>query len=92
MSATEVTDYFLEERKNLVSRVENSKNMQICLNLDGYFSSAGQHFSPYAGHIFQQFCFSFWSCRLNHKSSLIHQEYDQECLKAVCKSDAGNLK
>jgi len=41
MSATEVTDYFSERRKTLVSRVENSKNVQICLNLDGCFSSVG---------------------------------------------------
>lgn len=89
MSATEVTDYFLEGTKTLVSRVENSKTMQICVNLDAYLSPVGKHSSPYVGKLFQQFYFSFWNCRLNHKSSLI--DGDQECLKAVCKLNAGNV-
>lgn len=92
MPATEVTDCFLEGRKTLVSRVEKSKTMQIHVNLHAYFSSVGQHSSPYVGKIFQQFYFGFWSCRLNHKSSLIDREYDQECLKAVCRSNAGHFK
>lgn len=47
MSATEVTDYFLEGKKTLVSRVETSKNMQIRVNLDAYFSSVEQYSSPF---------------------------------------------
>lgn len=58
MSATEVTDYFLEGRKILVSRVENSKILQICIYFGACFSSVEQHSSPYVGEIFQLFCFS----------------------------------
>lgn len=49
MSSTEVTDYFLEGRKILIFRAENSKNMQICANLDACFSSVGQHSSHKQG-------------------------------------------
>lgn len=58
MSATEVTDYFLKRRETLASRVENSKSLQICIYFGAYFSSVGQHSSPYVGKIFQQFYLS----------------------------------
>lgn len=59
---------------------------------DSYVFSVGQHSSLYVGKIFQQFYFSLWSCRLNHKSSPRDREYDQECLKDVCKWNDGNFE
>lgn len=59
--------------------------MQMCANLDAYFSSVGQHFSSHVGQIFQQFYFGFWSCKLY----LVLQ--NEEHLKATCKSGVGNV-
>lgn len=58
MSATEVTDYFLERRKTLAFRVENSKRLQNRISFGAYFSSVGQDSSPYVGKIFQLFYFT----------------------------------
>lgn len=72
MSATEVTDYFLEERKIVDSEVENRKSLQKLYIFWCLFLFSGATLFSRCGANFSTVLFQFWNCRSNDKSIMIN--------------------